>query len=124
MSQKAQPIAPFANIEHRKTRDALQFTWSYLRRHLPPRPNRLTITADRTLLKTDSVISVDASSNTVDVTLDATPVDGQEYDIHVNDSTFTVTLVGVINGVTNPTFVKYGSPRVVWNADIDEWENR
>lgn len=47
---------------------------------------------DYTLLSTDYTILVDASSNTVDITLPAAPISGQGFIIKAIDSSFTVTV--------------------------------
>jgi len=51
-----------------------------------------TKTADYTLVKTDYSITVDASSNTVDITFPSSPDAGRVYNISCTDSTFAVTL--------------------------------
>ena len=55
-------------------------------------------TADYQMLETDDVISIDASSNTVTITLEALPADGRMARIACSDSTFTADID--LNGST------------------------
>ncbi len=52
-----------------------------------------TETADYTVILTDYTILADATSNTVDITLPASPGQGQIYNIFCIDSTFTCTVL-------------------------------
>ena len=71
------------------------------------------------------MISADGSDNTVDITLDTAPVDGQTVEIKAVDITHDITIIGTIDGETNYTFAaKYDALKIVYNADISEWEIR
>lgn len=85
--------------------------------------DRRTIYHDTTLTTDHRIITVDASSRAITVTL-PTIVDGTQYDIYCVDSTNTVTITGVLNGDTNPSMIQYDSYRIIGNADEGIWEVR
>lgn len=85
---------------------------------------RKTIYYDYAPIKADRLLSIDASDRTIDIDLSAQAIEGRELDIYCRDSTYTVTILGTINGSTNCTMVQYDSFRIVYNSDAAIWELR
>jgi hypothetical protein len=89
------------------------------------RQKRQTVTANYTMGINDYAITVDASSNTVDVTLPSSPPDGHIVEIKARNLTNTARIIGTIDGATNYTFTtQYANIRLMYNADASEWEVR
>jgi hypothetical protein len=79
----------------------------------------VTKTSDYTLTGAERNILVDASANTVTISLDASPVHGQVYDIFCTDATFTCTVArngNTINGAAaDQTLLAAGSIEIQWD---------
>jgi hypothetical protein len=79
----------------------------------------VTKTSDYTLTGTERNILVDATANTVTISLDASPVHGQVYDIFCTNSTFTCTVArngNTINGAAaDQTLLAAGSIEIQWD---------
>jgi hypothetical protein len=85
---------------------------------------RVTVDSD-IVLTTQQWISVDASSNTVDVTLNATsPYDAQRTSIKANDATFTITIIGDIDEETDFVLKEGEVIDLMYNSELLTWEVR
>lgn len=86
---------------------------------------RRTVSATETLTEDDVFVTVDASSGAVDLTLFASPVDGQSMYIKAIDITNAVTITSVmIDGVLDVyTFGNIGDAiHLIYNASRLSWE--
>jgi len=83
--------------------------------------NVVTVTADFTATADDNIIVVDASSNSVTVTLPtAVGMEGLMYTIKCVDDTNTVTVSGseTIDGETSQTLNQWDGMKIISNNDV------
>ena len=87
--------------------------------------SRVTVTASLTLTATHSYVTITPASAT-DVTLFASPVDGQTVDITASNLSHACRVIGSINGVSgNHSIVTaWDNWHLVYNSDLSTWELR
>jgi len=81
-------------------------------------------TADYTLIETDYTIVADGTSNTVDITLPASPNTGQIFNVKCKNSTFTVTVArnskNIDGDASDVTLIEDESVTLQYDG-VDSW---